>query len=278
MTRGSDTRRGTKRLVVVALALGALGAASAAVAFTNSAAITINDPTCAPAPCAGAAIASPYPSAITVSGGPASITSVTVELFGFTHNRPDDVDAALVGPNSGKVTLMSDAGTGCNVCASGINLIFRDSAPSSLPENDLVSGGTWKPTDYVETGSNNTSFLCTTGSDPDTWPSGGPGTGPFSTSLNSTFQSANANGTWNLYVVDDCREPFNGAGTIASGWAIAFNGQPTVVGVARLLARPSPAAPAPTRPRKVRPATSLPLKIDRRAAPSLWVERKFATT
>ena len=56
--------------------------------FSNPAAITIND----------AAVASPYPSTINVSGLGGTVTRVTVRLIGLSHTFPDDIDMLLVGP------------------------------------------------------------------------------------------------------------------------------------------------------------------------------------
>ncbi len=78
-------------LIGLLLGLSAPVAAATLQTFNNAAAITIP----------GSGNASPYPSAITVSGVPTNFTRLEVQLNGYTHSFPDDVDVLLVGPQEG---------------------------------------------------------------------------------------------------------------------------------------------------------------------------------
>ncbi|HUS17696.1 MAG TPA: proprotein convertase P-domain-containing protein, partial [Chloroflexia bacterium] len=155
------------------------------VTASNPAPITIND----------AGPASPYPSNITVAGA-GTVASIRVSVTGLTHTWPDDIDMLLVGPNGGKVLLMSDAG-GSNDVAS-VNLTFQDGSPA-IPDSAQIASGTYGPADY-EAG--------------DVFPAPAPG-GPYGTSLNTAFLGSNANGTWSLYIVDDAAADL---GSISGGW------------------------------------------------------------
>ncbi|HUS15219.1 MAG TPA: sialidase family protein, partial [Chloroflexia bacterium] len=157
--------------------------------FSNPAPITIND----------AGPASPYPSNITVAGA-STVATISVSVTGLTHTWPDDIDMLLVGPNGGKVLLMSDAG-GSNDVAS-VNLTFQDGSPA-IPDSAQIASGTYGPADY-EAG--------------DVFPAPAPA-GPYGTSLNTAFVGSNANGTWSLYIVDDAGAD---VGSIAGGWSLTI--------------------------------------------------------
>jgi subtilisin-like proprotein convertase family protein len=53
--------------------------------------------------------ASPYPATRTISGHTGLISDLNVSLDGIWHQRPEDLDLLLVGPQGEKVVLMSDA-------------------------------------------------------------------------------------------------------------------------------------------------------------------------
>jgi uncharacterized repeat protein (TIGR01451 family) len=161
------------------------------VVVTNSSAIAILDN----------AAASPYPSAIVLSGITGTVTKVTATLRGLSHTYPDDIDILLVGPNGQNVLLMSDTGDSSTV--TNLTLTFDDAAASSLPDASLITSGTYKPTNF----DTNT----------DNFPSPVP-TGPFGNSL-SVFNGLNPNGAWMLYVQDDAAVD---VGTIARGWSLSL--------------------------------------------------------
>jgi subtilisin-like proprotein convertase family protein len=167
-------------------------ALAGAITFSNPATITI--------PASGTSgPANPYPSTITVSDVPGTITDVTVTVTGFSHTFPDDVGVLLVGPTGANVVLFDGAGGGTD--ASNVTFTFDDAAASALPCGDatLVSG-TYMP---------NTCFPN------DVWPA--PAPGPPYGGLLSGFNGTDPNGTWSLFVED-----FVGGdvGSISGGWSL----------------------------------------------------------
>lgn len=176
-------------LLVVALVV-VMAAPAGAVVFSNTTPITINDN----------AIATPYPSAITIAGTSGTITDVNVTLNGYTHGWPNDVDVLLVGPGGQTVVLMADiCGTAPGV--TGLNLTFDQGAGSQLPASGCTSG-VYRPT--------NTSF---------NGPAPAPA-GPYGSTLN-VYNGLSANGSWNLFVFDDL---VSQAGSISGGWSLDIQG------------------------------------------------------
>ena len=164
---------------------------SASQTFTNASAITITDN----------AAATPYPSAITVSGVTA-YTRVTLTLNGFSHTFPDDVDIIVVAPGGQKAYVMSDNGSGTDV--SGAVLTFDDTAAAALT-TAAISSGTFKPSNLDTT--------------TDALPAPAPAP-PFLTDFTSlSALGAGANGTWNLFVRDDVSTD---SGSISGGWSLTF--------------------------------------------------------
>jgi trimeric autotransporter adhesin len=166
-----------------------IGAPIGSFSFTNTAYITI--------PSSGAA--TPYPSAIDVSGITDPVGQVKATLYGITHTFPDDIEVLLVGPAGQKVVLMANAG-GSNAL-TGVNLTFDDNAASSLPDSTQITSGTYKPTWYGTV----------------SFPAPAPAA-PYS-SLLSVFAGADPNGAWNLYVVDDAA---GDSGAFTGGWSLEF--------------------------------------------------------
>ena len=195
---------------MAALALGALVLVGSALAatFSNTSAITIADSATPPTP------ASSYPSQIVVSGEP-SVTDLNVTLSGLSHNFGDDVDILLVGPGGQTVVLMSDA---IGDVASNLTLVFDDEAAAMLPDEDPAVSGAYKPTNFGRSSID----VCPTEPDPDLWPTAPAA--PYGQTL-SMFDNTNPNGTWKLYIVDDCA---GDAGSLSGGWSLTF-AAPTVV-------------------------------------------------
>ncbi len=140
--------------------------------------------------------AAPYPAVRTLSGYTDVITDVIVSVEGVTHQRPDDLDLLLVGPQGEKVVLMSDA---CGTReAAGRNWLWDDEAPAPMTIGDDFSTcgqRRHRPTD-AEPG--------------DSWPAPAP-SGPYTTTL-SVFDATDPNGDWRLFVNDDAS---NNVGFIA---------------------------------------------------------------
>jgi len=150
----------------------------------------------------GFAAATPFPSAVNVSGVTGTITAVKVKLIGLSHLYPVDLDIYVKSPTGTKVQLMSDAGGTSPV--SGIDLTFDASAGSDIPSGSLT-GGTWRPKNYSP--------------DPDTGY-------PFAAGL-ASFVGEAPNGNWNLYIVGDNVAHFGDVNSLA-GWSveIASSGGP----------------------------------------------------
>lgn len=159
------------------------------VTFSNAGFITI--------PSAGPA--TPYPSVIPVAGPKGTVVSLTVTLLGVTHSVPDDIDVLLTGPSGKSVLLMSDAGGSFSI--TGVTLTFKDGAPL-LPDNSLISTGTYSPTNYDNT---------------DPFPA--PAPAPVYASSLLVFNGDSVLGDWRLFVVDDTGGL---SGSIAFGWAMSI--------------------------------------------------------
>jgi hypothetical protein len=171
--------------------------------FSNASAITINDNS----------PASPYPATITVSGVTAPVARVTATISGFTHPFPSDVDVLLEGPLGQAVMLMANVGS---TPATNATLTFDDTALSSL--TDPVVSGTYLPTRLPDSNS-----PCDTNDD--IWAPPAPAA-PYGSAL-SAFNGLNPNGTWNLFVRDDC---VNDSGSIGGGWSLTIYGPPVCCG------------------------------------------------
>ncbi len=163
--------------------------------FSNPAAITIN----------AVGAATPSPSNIVVTGGPAAIDVVSVSLNNMSHTWQSDVDVLLVAPNGESIVLMSDAGGGN--AFTNQTYVIADFGSSLMAEFAVNLGGSYRPTNFGA-GDLFTGFTGVVGN------SAPAGTNTFA----SVFAGDNANGTWALYVQDDVG---GDAGSI-QGWSITF--------------------------------------------------------
>ncbi len=144
--------------------------------------------------------ASPYPSAIMVTGVEGSVQTVEVRCHGFSHTRPDDVDVLLVAPGGQKALVLSDAGG--STAVEDVDLDLSDSAGSHVPNSGPLVTATYRPSNFG------------TG---DLFPEPAPAA-PYATTLD-VFKDTDPNGTWALYVLDD-NDPESGV--LAGGWEIAI--------------------------------------------------------
>ena len=185
-----------KALFLAALYLLAPTAASAAT-FPNSAPIAIPD----------SILGAPYPSSVAVSGQVGPVTTVSVTIFGFTHESPGDVGILLMGPN-GEALVLEDC-LGAAIPIAGVTYTVADAGPTQLPGDTPWPPGVYKPrSDCLGT----------------VFPFPGPGTayanpGPEGggvATFASTFAGDDPNGAWHLFVLD--HDP-GGIGSIA-GWSL----------------------------------------------------------
>ncbi len=162
--------------------------------FSNPTAITI------PSPSTTSGAASDYPSTVAAGGmRRGKILDANVTLRGYTHTWPEDVDVLLVGPRGQNALIMSDVVSFTDVIY--ITLGLDDEAEASLTDSGLASG-TFKP---INNGAG------------DTFPA--PAPTPSGAVALSTFDGANPNGTWSLYVFDDASSD---TGNFAGGWSITI--------------------------------------------------------
>jgi hypothetical protein len=105
--------------------------------FTNSGFITINDN----------AIATPYPSTISVSNLIGSVLKTTLTLTNMVHTSPHDIDAVLVSPAEQTVLFMAHCG-GQNLITN-VTLTFDDAASAPLPQFGQIISGTNQPSAYL---------------------------------------------------------------------------------------------------------------------------------
>jgi uncharacterized repeat protein (TIGR01451 family) len=162
----------------------------------------------------------PYPSQIQVSGVAGLVDGVTVTLNGFTHTFPHDVNVLLADPAGQEMYLMSHVGGAYSV--TNLTLTFADSATQTLPAGQL-SSGTYLPTAVTPLN-----------------PLPGLSAAPSVSAL-ASFDGANPNGDWSLYVFDDTQ---GNSGVIANGWSLGLTCVKTV-NPASLLAAGMVHAPDP---------------------------------
>src|SRR5262245_41451819 len=202
---------GADETVTVALSAPTNGAtlgtpSSAVVSIDDNDATCDTTPIIIPGSGTGSSVspspAAPYPASIHVTGQDPLIGGVEVNLIGFSHAVPIDVDILLVGPSGQSVVLMSDVG-GQNP-ASGVNLKFTDSAAGTIPAAGPLMSGSCRVSD-----------VDTSGDDSVPAPAPMPST---ATSL-AGFAGMNPNGVWNLFIVDDAG---GDVGQIAGGWSLTF--------------------------------------------------------
>jgi hypothetical protein len=143
----------------------------------------------------------PYPATIDVTAfdkfEQATITDVNLTLSNFTHTFPDNVDVMLVQGNR-QATVVSDVGGGTDV--SNLTLTLDDQAAVPMPDNSVLSSGTFQPTSL-----------------------GGADAFPAPAPLQnggvalSVFNGADPAGQWQLFVNDDAN---TNTGSLDGGWSL----------------------------------------------------------
>lgn len=155
------------------------------------------------------AASTPYGTAIEVSGFGTTIVDVDVTINGFSHERPQDVSAILVGPQ-GQIATVFNGEDISRVAAPGVTITLDDQARNEVPR-PLVSG-TFQPNGSGAT-----------------FPAPAPSAQQRGPAL-SVFNGTDPNGTWRLFVADFQSLTPNSTGRIAGGWSLRIktaNGVPT---------------------------------------------------
>jgi subtilisin-like proprotein convertase family protein len=132
--------------------------------------------------------ADPYPSTIAVSGfRNGKITDVNLIITDLTHAHHDDLDIMLSSSDGRRALVMSDVGDISDIV--DIDLVLDDEGDADMPggQNSELSSGTYRPTNIDRFD--------------DIFDTPAP-------TLNgdvalSTFDGANPNGTWQLWVMDN---------------------------------------------------------------------------
>jgi subtilisin-like proprotein convertase family protein len=169
---------------------------------------------------ARAARATPYPSAIEVSGFLASetIEKVTVTLHELFHEVPDDIDILLVGPTGLSIVILSDAGGGNAIDPqSPVTLTLDDDAERPVPDDDPLAPGRFQPSNH-ELEEDDDADVFPEPVDGNGAPAGPAPEASPATRL-SVFAGSHPNGQWRLYVVDD---DVLDAGRIGGGWSLTI--------------------------------------------------------
>jgi len=172
--------------------------------------------------------ASPYPAALEVSGfRNGVITDVNVMLTDFTNNYASDVGVLLSHDDGRRAVLMRDVGDG--VKATDVGLMLDDEAAAPLSRSALNSG-TFQPSDF----------------DPKSEDFPAPAPQPNGRVALSTFDGADPNGTWHLWVVDSA----DGDPGDIGGWALEITAEVDVATVNEQVPVPGDQATTGKRPKK----------------------------
>ncbi|HRK83171.1 MAG TPA: MopE-related protein, partial [Saprospiraceae bacterium] len=138
--------------------------------------------------------ATPYPSTISVSSVPGTITNLKVTITNLTHSFPVDIDMVLFGPTGAHSIIFTDA-IGGSGGITNRTYTFQAGAPA-LATSGFPASGTYGVAGSSYNGIGTPSAVSNTGL--------------------GVFNGTNPNGTWSLYVYDDAT---GDAGSIGS-WSM----------------------------------------------------------
>jgi hypothetical protein len=171
--------------------------------FTSTQSITVPNG----APDRNKGPASPYPSAIAVSGfRHGTITDVNLILTDLTHGHYDDVDILLSTDDGRQALVMSDVGDSPDDADEDIDLFLDDEAAASMPgDGEYLRSGTFRPTNLVVS--------------EDTFDA--PAPAPIGNVALSTFDGMDPNGTWQLWVMDNSSGDYGDL----DGWSLQITAE-----------------------------------------------------
>ncbi|MBK8465176.1 MAG: carboxypeptidase regulatory-like domain-containing protein [Chloracidobacterium sp.] len=194
-----------------------LGSPSTAVLMINDTASTFRSTT--PVVFNQGQPAAPYPSNLTVTGGPTQIGSMRVTLYDFTTTSVSvrNTHFLLVSPSGQHFVLMANTGGTATNGLATVN--FTDTAGQIVPNNAFLVTGDYEPTSLGTV----PIFPSPAPSPPYNLPGGTVG-GTGTQTLLGNFGGTNSNGVWSLYIRDSGNVfvPSGSAGEIFGGWGLEF--------------------------------------------------------
>src|SRR5215213_9826429 len=147
--------------------------------------------------------ANPYPVTIDVDAfekfEKVKITDVNLTLKGLQHQLTQNIDVMLVHGNR-RALVMADPGNGTDV--SDLTITLDDEAGADLPDGAVLTSGVFRPGNQAGG---------------DDFPA--PAPAPNGNVALSTFDGANPDGQWQLFIQDDAG--FD-TGRITGGWELAI--------------------------------------------------------
>ena len=147
--------------------------------------------------------ANPYPITIDVDAfekfEKVKITDVNLTLKGVQHERTENIDVMLVHKDRSAL-VMADPGNGTDV--SDLTITLDDEAGTDLPDGAVLTSGVFRPGNQ---------------SGDDEFPA--PAPVPSGNVALSTFDGADPDGQWQLFIQDDAG--FD-TGRITGGWELAI--------------------------------------------------------
>jgi hypothetical protein len=147
--------------------------------------------------------ANPYPVTIDVDAfgkfENVKITDVNLTLRGVQHERTENIDVMLVHKNRSAL-VMADPGNGTDV--SDLTITLDDEAGTDLPDGAVLTSGVFRPGNQ---------------SGDDEFPA--PAPVPNGNVALSTFDGADPDGQWQLFIQDDAG--FD-TGRITGGWELTI--------------------------------------------------------
>jgi subtilisin-like proprotein convertase family protein len=151
--------------------------------------------------------ADPYPASIVVGGlRNGKITDVNLIFTDLTHSHYDDLDILLTSPDGRQALVFSDVGDIPDVAGESLNLVLDDEAAAAMPgEEAYLASGTFRPTNI------------------DRFPDvvNPPAPALSGNVALSTFDGADPNGTWQLWVMDNS----NGDHGDIGSWALQITAE-----------------------------------------------------
>jgi subtilisin-like proprotein convertase family protein len=158
---------------------------------------------------------SPYPVQFTMPAPGDSplvgnVYDVKLELRGFSHTNPGNLDFLLVSPDGTPVMLMSGAGGASPV--SNLDLVF-DQSGVAMPLAGTLISGTYQASYYTK------------GAHALPGPAPQPTPTDYNGSLLAFQDKASANGTWSLYINDKTGQD---TGAIAGGAFLTVSTRPVI--------------------------------------------------